>query len=452
MRIASAISIFLDYLLILYAESFGQKQFRWMKRNIYKYSALTGLFMAFFVSPASLEAQEGDFTVSIRQPTSDSITRCPGENTIFIGEGLNPNGMPFDYNQATFTWEFGSQDEVKTGATVTHAFEEGGHYLVRLVVTNIDGDTAQNIPEMNVYVGMPPVFTGTRANNTSICSGDELVLTGFVGQNPWTGDEYTFENTYSQSGYKWNGAMIVSDRNGIARAQPPLDEGHQKYIFTVEDDFGCFHDTTLLIFGLYSEYTFEPDNGEAKLEVEFSPKDEENGGSESEIDYIYEAFEVTDQDNILTSEGNVITFERPGQYITWMTASYDQCTFRFDVIDKYVRVDSSLLEVPNVFTPNEDGLNDYFQVKSVSLRSFNGKVFNRWGKLVYQWSDWTTQEAGWNGRNQNDGSEAPTGTYYYIIEATGWDWDYSTEDYKKYTDRKVDRELRLYTGFVTLLR
>ena len=423
-----------------------------MKRNVIKYNVLLGLVAACAILPSCLFGQEGDFTVSIGQPTSDSITRCPGDNTIFIGEGQNTNGMPFDYNQVTFTWQFGGPELTETGATVTKIFEEGGHYLVRLIVTNMEGDTAGNIPEMHVFVGMPPLFTGTRADNSSICSGDELVLTGFVGQNPWAGDEYAFENTYDQSGYKWGGAMILTDRNGIARAQPPLDEGHQKYIFTVEDDFGCFHDTTLLIYGLYSEYTFDPDNGEAKLEVEFSPKDADNGGNESEIDYLWEAYEVTDQDNILTSEGNIITFERPGQYVTWMTASYDQCTFRFDVTDNYVRVDSSLLEVPNVFTPNEDGLNDYFQVKSVSLRSFTGKVFNRWGRLIYEWDDWKTQEAGWNGRNQNDGSEAPAGTYYYVIEATGWDWDYGTEDYKKYTDRKVDKEMRLYTGFVTLIR
>jgi len=117
-----------------------------------------------------------------------------------------------------------------------------------------------------------------------------------------------------------------------------------------------------------------------------------------------------------------------------------------------VRVDSSLLEIPNVFTPNGDGLNDFFQVKSLSLKSFSGQVFNRWGKLVYQWNDWKSEDAGWNGLNQGTGAEVPAGTYYYIIEASGWDWDYNTEDYKFYTDKKVDKENRLYTGFVTLLR
>ena len=423
-----------------------------MKQINVKYSVLLASIVLSFIIQGNLKAQEGDFTVSIKQPTTDTIYRCPGDNTIFIGEGHNPDNTAFDYNQVVFSWEFGDGSELKTGTTVTHAFEEGGHYLIRVNVETIGGYPADNTPEIHVFVGLPPLFSGTRSDHTSICSGDEITLTGFVSSNPWTGDDSSFENTYGQSGFVWSGAMIGSDRNGVARAQPPLDEGHQKYIFRVEDDFGCFHDTTLLLYGLYSEYEFDPLGGEAPLEVKFSPKDADNGGNTAEISYLWEAYERSDDANILSSTESLFTFERPGEYMTWMTASYDQCTFRFDVTDKLVRVDSSLLEIPNVFTPNEDGLNDFFQVKSLSLMSFSGKVFNRWGKLVYEWTDWKSEDSGWNGRNQGTGAESPSGTYYYVIEATGWDWDYSTEDYKFYTDKKVDKENRLYTGFVTLLR
>ncbi len=400
----------------------------------------------------NVKAQEGDYTVSVKQPTTDTIYKCPGGNIVFVGEGHNPNDMPFDYNQVVFTWDFGDGTDNGIGPTVTHAFEDGGHYVVKLLVKTLGEYPADNIPEIHVFVGMPPLFTGTRSDKSSLCSGEEITLTGFVAANPWISDDYPFENTYNQSGYTWSGAMITTDRNGVAKSQPPLDEGHQKYIFRVEDDFGCFHDTTLLIYGLYSEYSFDPAGGEAPLEVKFSPVDADNGGSSSEITYLWQAYERTDETNILSSTEDVFTFERPGEYVTWMTASYDRCTYRFDVTDMLVRVDSSLLEIPNVFTPNEDGLNDFFQVKSLSLKSFNGKVFNRWGKLVYEWTDWKSEDAGWNGRNQGTGAEVPTGTYYYIIEATGWDWDYATEDYKFYTDKKGDKENRLYTGFVTLIR
>ena len=423
-----------------------------MKQRSTINSSILGLVALFFIVPGFLFAQEGEFTVSIKQPAKDTTYSCPGTNVIFIGEGYNSDGSAFDNNQVVFTWEFGEGGDIVEGPTVAYEFSEGGHYRVKLSVISLNNNPAQNIPEVHVFVGMAPFFTGTRADHTTICSGDEITLTGFVTPNPWTQDTFNFENSFDQSLYAWSGPMILSDRNGIARSQPPLDEGHQKYIFRVEDDFGCFHDTIIELSGLYAEYSFNPDNGEAPLEVSFTPKQVDNGGFTSEITYLWQAYERTDPETVLSSQDNNFIFERPGEYVTWMTATYDQCTYRFDVEDKFVRVDSSLLEIPNVFTPNEDGLNDYFQVKSLSLKSFNGRVFNRWGKLVYEWTDWKNQDSGWNGRNQGTGEELPSGPYYYIIEARGWDWDYTTEDYKQYTDKKKKKEDRLYTGFVTLLR
>lgn len=80
----------------------------------------------------------------------------------------------------------------------------------------------------------------------------------------------------------------------------------------------------------------------------------------------------------------------------------------------YVNVIESLLEVPNVFTPNGDGKNDVFMVKGLSLENFHAVIINRWGRKVYEWSDPT---GGWDGRI--NGKYANPGTYYYIITARG---------------------------------
>lgn len=74
----------------------------------------------------------------------------------------------------------------------------------------------------------------------------------------------------------------------------------------------------------------------------------------------------------------------------------------------------SILEcdVPNIFTPNEDGVNDLFEVPCL----VNGQiakllVFNRWGDLVYQSDNYQNQ---WNGTHQ--GMVLPDGTYFYILK------------------------------------
>lgn len=390
-------------------------------------------------------AQSGDYTVEIRQPVNDTLYVCQGQNLIFLADGQNADGSAFNANEVTFTWYFGYGGESKTGNTVSYSYPEGGHYLLRMTASSVTGIPAQNEPTLHVFVAMTPYFSGTRSDQTSICSGDPITLTGFVLPNPWDGDESFFENTYDVGEFTWQGPNIQSDYNGVGRAAPPLDEGHVNYLFRVMDDFGCFHDTTLTLYGVYAEYSFDPLTGEAPLEVTFTVDSSSNGGNEAGIQYTWDYFEISmDSLDPVESTSELITLEQPGEYLTGMTARYNQCVYRFDS-EQSIKVDSSLLEIPNIFTPNEDGLNDYFQVKALSLQSFHGQIFNRWGKLVYEWDDWRTAEAGWNGKNMGTGGDAPSGTYFFVIKATGWDFDYTEEEYKQYIDK-------VYTGSLTLLR
>ncbi len=67
--------------------------------------------------------------------------------------------------------------------------------------------------------------------------------------------------------------------------------------------------------------------------------------------------------------------------------------------------------IPNVFSPNGDGANDFFLVKGQNIAQVSIKVYNRWGNLVFE-----GQEAApaWDGRWQ--GQESPVGVYYYTAE------------------------------------
>ena len=90
-------------------------------------------------------------------------------------------------------------------------------------------------------------------------------------------------------------------------------------------------------------------------------------------------------------------------------------------LDFCIQIDKhSELEVPNIFTPDGDGINDFFQVKAQSLRTFQGYIVNRWGKVIYEWTNWQDMEAGWDGKHKG-GSDASSGVYFYIIKAEGMD-------------------------------
>ena len=93
--------------------------------------------------------------------------------------------------------------------------------------------------------------------------------------------------------------------------------------------------------------------------------------------------------------------------------SLSGCT---DTISKPISaVNDSIVnwEMANVFTPNNDGKNDCFNVVgySPSCEFAEMKIFNRWGERVY----YASLDNCWNGKIENTGPDAPSGTYFYII-------------------------------------
>ncbi len=64
--------------------------------------------------------------------------------------------------------------------------------------------------------------------------------------------------------------------------------------------------------------------------------------------------------------------------------------------------------IPNIITPNGDGVNDQFIIKDIErLGQINLSVFNRWGNLIYEMKNYNSS---WNPKNEEDG------VYFYIIE------------------------------------
>ncbi len=66
---------------------------------------------------------------------------------------------------------------------------------------------------------------------------------------------------------------------------------------------------------------------------------------------------------------------------------------------------------PNVFSPNGDGMNDYFFPITRGVENVRFYVFNRWGEMVYD----GLSENGWNGISKN--THQPVGTYAWYATA-----------------------------------
>lgn len=89
--------------------------------------------------------------------------------------------------------------------------------------------------------------------------------------------------------------------------------------------------------------------------------------------------------------------------------------------------------IPNVFTPNNDGLNDVFEIPATELKEWHIIIMNGAGQVVFESDD---QRNNWNGKLNNLGTECSRGMYRYIIK-------YMQPD---------DQEMHQKAGVVTLIR
>lgn len=120
------------------------------------------------------------------------------------------------------------------------------------------------------------------------------------------------------------------------------------------------------------------------------------------------------------------TFNVTQQGTYWVQIT-DSCGSTTDTILIDEETCEIILEIPNVFTPNNDDINDLFvPIISKGIVSMNTIIYNRWGKKVYETNNLLIE---WNGQDVSDG------TYFWIVY---------------YTDiNAVENSLK---GYVTILK
>ena len=69
--------------------------------------------------------------------------------------------------------------------------------------------------------------------------------------------------------------------------------------------------------------------------------------------------------------------------------------------------------IPNIFTPNGDGSNDYFTYNILGAKCFEIIIYNRWGVKVFESQ---AAQGSWNGKVMNTGENVVDGVYFYITE------------------------------------
>lgn len=87
------------------------------------------------------------------------------------------------------------------------------------------------------------------------------------------------------------------------------------------------------------------------------------------------------------------------------------------VCDTVTPISESSINIPNIFTPNNDGINDDFKITTKKITAINCKIYDRWGILVGELKRINDK---WDGHTTS-GQEVSNGVYFYILSATGED-------------------------------
>ena len=185
------------------------------------------------------------------------------------------------------------------------------------------------------------------------------------------------------------------------------------------------------------------DDGQAPLTVRFQANPADLGAYTPS--YEWHLRKATTEGNVKTTKEIFMRNDEDTEYTFMESGSFTmtlktRLTKPDDIIDLdsvsiTINIAESKLEMPNAFSPNNDGINDIYRAKPdyKSIISFKAIILNRWGQKLYEWND---PAGGWDGKFH--GSDVKQGVYFVLVEAKG-------ADGKEYIFKK---DVNLLRGYV----
>ncbi len=335
------------------------------------------------------ESERAPITIRVSPAKADFSLNT---DSLCVSDSLITTNLSTGNDYLNF-WNFGDGFSY-VSTSYAHRYQLHGIYTVTLAIQNSDGcvDTARK----SIWVSPLPEVAVSQ-DRVDICTGEKVVfnlkyIEGF-GLMTW---DFGDGNKFSQD--EINGGTHSGNR-----VQMELQHAY--------DSEGTF-------FFVTSVYTPGCGLGVRRDSVNVYPMPKVNLGPDSVLCLhgapiiLKNDFEKAADEHYLWSTGDtalVLKVKHQGDLSLKVSNAYCSTT---DVVhiskDCYV-------DVPNAFTPNGDGVNDYFfprQLLSSSVTSFHMQVLNRWGQMIFE----TTQldGRGWDGRFNS--ADQPGGVYVYQIK------------------------------------
>jgi gliding motility-associated-like protein len=323
-------------------------------------------------------------------PIADfSYVEVPCSTGIVFTDSSSTVALPFVYD-----WNFGDGTNSNL-ASPQHVYDSLKTYTVRLVVK----DAHQCVDTFSLPINIDTLYSFTINENIGICAP------GLPVQLLASGADY----------YQWNPASLLNN----ASIANPIATVLNDTIFTVTLGIINTSGDTCSRSLTTNVYISELDSN--LMSVLANPDTIFSGDTTQLSVNLLGAtqFKWTPAE-LVTKSNNNVTPAMP-QADTWFEARANDslgCSVSKKVFVKVLSnaCDEPYIFIPNSFTPNDDGKNDFFMVNGNYIESLTIKIYDRWGKLVFESSN---QSIGWNGLI--NGVRADAGVYGYYAEAKCFD-------------------------------
>ena len=313
-------------------------------------------------------------------PFSGDVT-CPDAEDGFINTTISGGTPPY-----TYQWYnddgFSSEDDNITNLS-------GGTYT--LLIT----DANDCVNETDIYISENEEIIIDATGNNCINNNGEIIVTTNGGASPYSYELFNLTN----------GTIITNNNDGIFQN---LTEGD--YSVLVTDNTGCVKSTFINLNAapIADFYTDEYEFYLSNDATEFIDLSIDNNIMDWNWDF--------GDNNTSTLQNPNNLYMNPGNYLITLNI-IDSMGCENSTTQEVVVMQDYYSYTPNIFTPNNDGINDTFSPSlfNIDTDTYNLMIFDRWGNKIFETNNYNDS---WDGTLKNGSNSHPDLYSYKITYST----------------------------------
>lgn len=277
--------------------------------------------------------------------------------------------------------------EICSGETINLTVSGSNNYLWNT------SDTSSTI-----IVNTAGTYSVSSTNSCGTDSEQIIITSGSIPTVFISGDSILCNNEIIHLTANGTGNFLWS--NGSQNQTTSFNSGGQVYVIASNN---CGSDTayhTIQNFGISASFTSDYVYGnDIPVVVTF------NNTSTNTTSYSWNFGDG----NISSIENPAHTYTANGEFTVVLTASNQYCEDNFETTFNFDTPNGVF--IPNVFTPNNDDVNDVFEIIGENIAAIECHIFNRWGEKLFTWDN---LGGFWDGKHNS--AIVSDGTYFYVAK------------------------------------